>query len=301
MSVRGRGRSVVLRPSAKVNLTLRVGPRRPDGFHDVRTVLQSIDLHDTIRFTLRPGPFALKSRSKEMPLDRTNLIWRAADRLWRAVGRPGELRDVQVTVEKRIPAAAGLGGGSADAAATLVGLNTLWKGGAGQPELMRLAAELGSDIPFFLFGGTAVGVGRGEELYPLADIAVRHLVIMKPPFGVATADAYRWFDADRPEGSRGETSSGAVDIGWPSGPIDLVNDLAGPVSGRHPEIDASIEALIGEGAVAAAMSGSGSAVFGLFPASTVKRAARRLRRPGWLVLPVRTLSRREAGRGLGLC
>ena len=300
MTGRTDARTLVLRPSAKINLTLRVGPRRPDGFHDVQTLLQSIDLHDTLRLTSRRGPFVLESRSTEIPLDRTNLIWRAADLLWRVLGHSGEPRDALVTVDKAIPTAAGLGGGSADAAAALVGLNTLWKGELGRRELLGLAAELGSDVPFFLYGGTAIGLGRGEEMYPLADIARQYLIIVKPPFAVATADVYRWLDEDRHAKVGSESRPGEIEAGWPVGPIRLVNDLAPPVTRRHPEIAASMDVLMGEGAVAAAMSGSGSAVFGVFSSRAAKRTARILRQPGWLVLPVRTLSRLEAVRRVGL-
>ena len=129
MTGRTDARTLVLRPSAKINLTLRVGPRRPDGFHDVQTLLQSIDLHDTLRLTPHDGAFALASDCAGMPVDETNLVWRAADLLWRTLGRIGRAAGVRVELAKSIPMAAGLGGGSADAAAALVGLNQLWGGG----------------------------------------------------------------------------------------------------------------------------------------------------------------------------
>ena len=116
-------RAVVLRPSAKINLTLQVGPRRADGFHDV---LQSIALSDTLTVTPRSGPFALASRTPGVPEDRTNLVWRAAELLWRAKGRTGDPRDAHVKLQKQIPVEAGLGGGGADAAAALVGLDAVW-------------------------------------------------------------------------------------------------------------------------------------------------------------------------------
>ena len=301
MSARGKVGSLVLRASAKINLSLRVGPFRPDGFHDVRTLMQSIDLHDTLRLTPRAGPFELRSQSTEVPLDRTNLVWRAADLLWRTLGRSGEARDARVTIDKVIPVGAGLGGGSADAAATLAGLNRLWKGGLDRSQLILLAAELGSDVPFFLHGGTAVGAGRGEELYPVVDVAPLHLVIVKPSFAVLAADAYRWLDEDRSRAIGADSSNTAIAVGWSTGPVSLVNDLTAPVVRRHPEIAAAIERLQHEGAVAAAMSGSGSAVFGVFSARTARRAARALRQSAWRVLLSRTLSRREACRRLRLC
>lgn len=159
-------RAIVLRPSAKINLTLLVGPVRPDGFHDVRTLLQSIAIFDTVTVSARPGPFRLMTRSPGVPADRTNLIWRAAESLWRAMGRDGEPRDVHVRLDKQIPVAAGLGGGSADAAAALVGLNEAWQARLPRKELAAIGAKLGADVPFFFHGGTALGLGRGDELFP---------------------------------------------------------------------------------------------------------------------------------------
>jgi 4-diphosphocytidyl-2-C-methyl-D-erythritol kinase len=204
-----------------------------------------------------------------------------------------------VRLDKRVPPGAGLGGGSADAAAALVGLNTAWATRVPRPRLVELAQELGADVPFFLAGGTALGVGRGDEVYPAADVAPLHLVIIKPAVSVATAEAYRWFDEDagRPA-EPGPTQF--VNVGWPTGPLRIVNDLQPAVSRRHPVIGEALAACRREGAVAAAMTGSGSAVFAVFAEGVAQRAARRLRRPDWLVLATRTLSRREAGKGIGV-
>src|SRR5262245_19704584 len=135
-------RVLVLRPSAKINLTLRVGPIRADGFHEVRTLMQSIALCDRITMSPRRGPFILASSSPGVPTDRTNLIAVAAERLWRALGRTGDPRDVHIRLQKDIPVAAGLGGGSADAAAALVGLNVIWNGRLRLRDLVRLGAEI---------------------------------------------------------------------------------------------------------------------------------------------------------------
>lgn len=294
-------RALVIRPSAKINLTLAVGPRRADGFHDVTTVLQSIAISDTLAITPRVGPLGLTVRSPGVPDDRSNLIWRAAERLWAAMGRAGDPRDVHVKLDKQIPVAAGLGGGSADAAAALVGLNTAWNGRQSFRRLLALAAELGSDVPFFLLGGTAVGVGRGDELYPVDDVARLGVVVIKPSFGVAAADAYRWFDESRaglplpPASRRSE-----VEVGWPTGPVAIMNDLQAPVAGHHPMVEEMVAACLREGAIGASMSGSGSAVFAIFPEAAARRAVGRLQRPDWLVLLTRTLTRREAARRMGL-
>jgi 4-diphosphocytidyl-2-C-methyl-D-erythritol kinase len=300
-------RALVLRPSAKINLTLRVGPRREDGFHDVRTVMQSIAISDTLTVSPRPGPFALLSRSPGVPEDRTNLVWKAALLLWREIGRTGDPRDAHIRLDKQIPVSAGLGGGSADAAAALVGLNQAWDGRRSRRDLMTMAAGLGSDVPFFLQGGTAIGLGRGDELFPVDDVLKFGVIVIKPSFGVSTADAYRWLDEDRDgaaSGPAGPAISGTrvseVEVGWSTGPVRLLNDLQDPVGRRHSAIGEMVASCIREGAVGTAMTGSGSAVFGLFPETVARRAAGRLKRPDWLVTLTRTLSRREAERRLGL-
>lgn len=294
-------RAVTLRPPAKINLTLRVGRLLDSGFHDVRTIVQSIALCDTLTLTPRRGPLSLRTKTKAVPTDRTNLVWRAADVLWRASGRAGEPGGVQITLDKAIPVAAGLGGGSADAAAALVGLNKVWDIDLPRHELLRLAAELGSDVPFFLVGGAVLGTGRGEDVLPLADIARLSLVVIKPAAGVGTADAYRWLDEDLAGGvAAGGQLPAEVPVGWPTGPLALVNDLEAPVIRRHPGIAEAIAACTRAGATAAAMTGSGSAVFGVFFDGAAAKAARRLARPEWLVFPTRTLTRSETERRMGL-
>jgi 4-diphosphocytidyl-2-C-methyl-D-erythritol kinase len=278
-----------------------VGSRRADGFHDVRTLMQSIALSDTLSLTGRTGRFSLDVRSPGVPADRENLVWRAADLLWRSSGRSGDPRDAHVHLGKSIPPAAGLGGGSADAAAALIGLNVVWSLRRPRQDLVRLAAELGSDVAFFLQGGTTLCAGRGEEMYPVDDVARLGVVLVKPSVGVATADAYRWLDEDREAGPvAAEADPIALDVGWPAGPVGVRNDLQGPVAKRHPVVREIIDACRQAGARVAAMTGSGSAVFAVFSEPAAKRAVARLRRPDWLVILSRTLSRREAGRHLGL-
>jgi 4-diphosphocytidyl-2-C-methyl-D-erythritol kinase len=287
---------VVVRAHAKVNLDLRVLGTRPDGYHELRTVFQSIDLHDSLVCSTRPGPFAVACRTAGVPLDQTNLVWAAASRLWNAIGRPGHPRDTRVRIDKQIPVAAGLGGGSADAAAALTGLARLW-GGAPLTLLREVAATVGADVPFFLSGGTALGLGRGEEIYPLVDLPPHWVVIVRPPYGVSTAEAYAWYDEDRAAGLREPRELQVLPVPWPTRAAQMINDLEPPVVRRHPEIGALKTVLREAGAVAAAMSGSGSAVFGLFRSRT---AASRLLRPlskgGARALLTRTLSRAELER-----
>jgi 4-diphosphocytidyl-2-C-methyl-D-erythritol kinase len=284
---------VATRAHAKVNLDLRVLGTRPDGYHELRTVFQTIELHDTLICASRPGPFAVACETPGVPLDDSNLVWKAAVGLWAALGRPGDPIDTVVTIEKAIPVQAGLGGGSADAAAALQGLGRLW-GGAPIGLLREVASSLGSDVSFFLSGGTALGLGRGEEIYPLVDLPAHAVVIVRPPFGVSTAEAYAWYDEDRMAGLEEPRELQTLPVPWPTRAAQIFNDLEPPVVRRHPEIG-SLRTLLREaGAVAAAMSGSGSAVFGLFKSRAVAlEALKPASRGGAQALVTRTLGRAE--------
>ena len=289
---------VTVRACAKLNLDLRVLGIRADGFHDLRTVFQTIALHDTIEYVPREGRFAIECSTAAVPLDESNLIWRAADALWRASGRPGPVRDVLVRLEKQIPLQAGLGGGSADAAATLVALARVWGVALGPDQLSDVAVTLGADVPFFLSGGTALGLGRGDEIYPLADWPRHWVVLLVPDFGVSSRQAYEWYDAgsdigrDAPERERHH-----VPGPWPSRTVGMMNDLEGAIALRHPEIDQMTSALRSAGALASAMSGSGSTVFGLFQRHPEALAARdRLSGSGCRVILTESLSRSRHAR-----
>jgi 4-diphosphocytidyl-2-C-methyl-D-erythritol kinase len=276
--------SITIRAFAKINLSLRfTGVERPDGFHDLRTILQSIDLSDRVVCESRRGPFTIRCDMAGVPTDSTNLVWKAARVLWEKARLTGEPRNTMVSLQKRIPMQAGLGGGSSDAAAALQGLRRLWKLRVPDEELYRIAAELGSDVPFFLVGGTALGLGRGEEVYPLANLPAYWVVIAMPPFGVETRDAYKWLD----EG-RWIADVSYLPATWLGRTTPLGNDLEGPVIARHPMIGALKARLREQGALMAAMSGSGSAVFGVFKSGVIaKRAARVLANEGTRVLRAR--------------
>ena len=254
-----------LRASAKINLDLRIGARRSDGYHDLQTVLQTLDLHDTVTIESRRGPFALDGDAASMPLDESNLVWRAASALWRAAGKPGDPRGVRVRVTKRIPSRAGLGGGSSDAAAALVGLSRVWRLPVTLANLMPVASSLGSDVPFFLVGGTALGLGRGERLYPLANRPRRDVVVALPAFGVSTPDAYRWLAEDRLAQPAPLTPDAARSTIDPEG----VNDLEGPVERRHPRSAPSGSAWPLPGRIWPGCRGAGR------PSSACSRASRR--------------------------
>ena len=289
-------RSINLPSFAKINLDLRVLGTRPDGYHDLRTVFQSLALFDNVTVTIRRGPLAVTCDEPDIPTDRRNLVWKAASLLHRtATGKITAPRDVLIDLRKRVPSEAGLGGGSSNAAMTLIALNKLWKLDLDLASLSRIGARLGADVPYFLHGGTALGLGRGDDIYPLADMPPVHVVILRPGFGVATADAYTWFDEERRRTK--EPSHRAVPPGWPAWSATLRNDLETPVVGHHPAIGRIKQSLIDAGAAFAAMSGSGSAVFGLFErADAARRTANDLSRPGWLSLHTRTLNRREYAR-----
>ena len=269
---------LTVRAFAKINLTLRVLGSRPDGYHELRTVFQSIDQHDLLTFDLKPGPFTLTCDDPGCPTDERNLVWRAAQAVWRAAGRRGDMHGVRVSIEKRIPMQAGLGGGSSDAAAALRMLAAVWAPGLPNSELEALGATLGADVPFFFRGGTVLGVERGDRLFQLADLGRPWIVLAQPDFGVSTADAYRWFDEQAAAGDGRQPSGGTRrrQRGAGSGRSEATagpfgeggNDLEGPVVRHYPALGRLRSALWRQGATWAAMSGSGSVCFGLFPSKT---------------------------------
>ena len=290
-------RAVVTRAHAKINLGLNVLGVRRDGFHELRTVFQSLEMHDTMTCVAVKGPFRLycNTGAEGVPLDAGNLVWRAATGLWESVGGEGELRDVSIFLEKTIPVGSGLGGGSSDAAATLRALARFWGLEPRKAMLSEVAATLGADVPFFLHGGTASARGRGDEIVPLRDAPRRWVVLLIPPFRVSTVDAYRWFDADA------DDAEGASRCAGPArgsvSPADVTNDLESVVARRHPEILELKAALQKNGAVSTAMSGSGSAVYGLYRGRRAAEAAcRALSVSTWRVELTRTLGRREYAR-----
>ena len=253
-----------VRACAKINVTLRVLGMRKDGYHELRTTFQSLSLHDTLSVEHVRGPFAITSDDPRCPTDTSNLVWKAAAALWRSTGRRPPLANVRVHLRKRIPMEAGLGGGSSDAAATLLALRALWRLETPDAELLGIAGGLGADVPFFLLGGTVLGLERGDLLFPLIDAEPALVVIARPDFGVSTPEAFRWWDeahqsgATRPQQARRP---------------EAINDLQAPVCLRHPRISSLVKALSRSGARRAAMSGSGSAVFGLFDTRAAAAAA----------------------------
>ena len=300
-----------VRAFAKINRSLRVLGTRADGYHELRTIFQSISLHDTL--TLRPvrGAFELTCDDPACPADESNLVARAAARMWAAAGRSGAPRGLAIHLRKRIPMQAGLGGGSSDAAATLRVLAKRWR--VSDANVRAAAAALGADVPYFLDGGTALGLERGDLLFPLSEPASAWVVLVIPAFGVSTKEAFAWFDASK--GARGFQPSDRArhragrsperlalrDSPERLAPRDsperlalreMVNDLEAPVTAHHPEITRIISALHRSGATQAAMSGSGSAVFGLFSSrQPAAAAAARLSARSYRTLLTKTLNR----------
>jgi len=287
-------RAVSVRAHAKINLDLRVIGTRADGFHELRTVFQAIALHDEIQCVPREGAFAIECDAPGVPLDQTNLIWRAGDALAQSLGRSTPLADMVVRLHKHIPLRAGLGGASANAAAALVGLAAAWRATATPAQLTDIAATVGADVPFFLTGGTALGLGRGDEIYPLADLPRHWIVLLIPGFGVSTPDAYAWYDRDHEMGHGVGREPQYVPGPWPSRAAQMINDLEGAIARHHPEIDQMKAALRRAGAIAAAMSGSGSTVYGLFQRRhDAATAVSKLSGSGWRVVLTHSLGRAE--------
>jgi 4-diphosphocytidyl-2-C-methyl-D-erythritol kinase len=268
---------VTARAPAKVNVHLAVGPLRHDGFHDLRTVYLAVSLFDTV--TARPGDGLSLTVSGEgagpstgadsVPTDRRNLVWRAAELLARSAGVPA---DAELEVAKTIPAAAGLAGGSADAAAALVALDALWGTGATRGELAELAAELGSDVPFSLLGGVALGSGRGEQLSPALTRGQTHWVLGIARIGLSTPAVYAELDRLReegrvPDGTRLLPDDGVL-AALRSGPASslaasIANDLQAPAVSLRPDLRRGLRAAEQAGALAAMVSGSGPTVAAL--------------------------------------
>jgi 4-diphosphocytidyl-2-C-methyl-D-erythritol kinase len=285
-------RPIRIRAHAKLNLTLRVLGVRPDGYHELRTTFQTLALHDTLTVASVPGPLTIDCDEPACPRDRSNLVWAAAERLWRSMGKRGAVSGVRIAIAKRIPMQAGLGGGSSDAAAALRALAVLWGAPHTAEELRALGRDLGADVPFFFDGGTALGLERGDLIFPLLDCEPAWVVLVMPPFGVNTRDAYAWWDAEPRSAARAVGRPSAA--GLPVPVSELVNDLQPPVVAQHPRIGRLIAGLRRAGAAHAAMSGSGSAVFGLFGTERQARAAASVtgRAPVEVVI-TSTVSRRQ--------
>lgn len=254
--------SVTVRVPGKVNLFLAVGDRRPDGYHELTTVFHAVSLSDEV--TVREaGLLELRvfgEGAAEIPTDERNLAWQAAELMARHVGRSP---DVEITIDKSIPLAGGMAGGSADAAAVLVAMNALWELGVPRPDLHAMAAQLGSDVPFALHGGTALGTGRGEELTPVLARSTFHWVLAFGAGGLSSGAVYAEIDRLREVGSPTRLTDAeplltALSAGDPARLAPLLgNDLQPAALSLEPELRRTLRAGTEAGALAGIVSGSG--------------------------------------------
>lgn len=287
---------------AKINWNLRVLGKRADSYHEIDTVLQTISLHDRLTFaTSDHEGIRLWCDDRSIPSDESNLVWRAAAALR---DRCSTKAGVTIRLEKRIPSEAGLGGGSADAAATLCALANVWKLDVATHDLRQIAAGLGSDVPFFLQGGTARATGTGNEIGQLKDVPEQHLLIIKPKAGVATATAYAALNSRSLTSSDAEfilSRSQASDVSTSIDLNALHNDFEPVIFRMEPEIERAKNALLKSGSRAAMLSGSGSAVFGVFENQDAQeRAIQAIElEAGWRAFPCKTVGRSHYREALG--
>ena len=315
--------TVDVRSFAKINLGLYIGRVRADGFHDLRTVYQTVALHDVIRVTVGRGRgIEILCDDPRVPLDSSNTCYRMAERIMDEFGAKGK---VTIEITKRLPVQGGLGAASSNAVAAMIGLERALRKSLPGATKLRIAAEIGSDLPLFLVGGTVLGVGRGEEVYPLSDFAATPMVVVTPEVGVSTPKAFADWDrlaaqtSDNHELTRLGASDRLLEVGrvlssWLSGSpntgaparggsragsllLDLVrtgieNDFEKVVFPQHPELRDMKRALEGAGARYASLSGSGSALYGLFRSRPeAERAAGRLRKRDVKAVATSTLTR----------
>jgi len=293
-------KSVRLPAYAKVNLCLHILGRRPDGYHELRTVFQTISLRDTLTLTRtrRPGIELVVSGNPGLAAiaPPENQAFRAADALRREL----RLRSgVRLSLRKRIPVARGLGGGSSDAAATLVGLLRLTGRKLPRARLLEIAAGLGADVPFFLFGGRALGVGRGDNISCMPDGPKRAVVVVWPRnIAVSTREAYQWVSLQLTRRGRATRLERFCALCSSPQRGTSSSDFEAVVFRRHPRLAKIKQELLERGAAEAALAGSGSAVFGIFPSpAQARRAAQGF--PKDQVFVCATLSRAEYRRALG--
>ena len=324
--------TVLVRSFAKINLGLRIGAVREDGFHELLTVYQTIGLHDVIRVNWSRGSgIEILCDDPRVPRDESNTCHLVVEKAMRALKGKGR---VVIEIEKRLPVQGGMGGASSNAVATLLALERVMKKTLPAEERLRIAAEVGSDLPLFLVGGTVLGLGRGEQVYPLEDLPAMACVVVTPEVGVSTPKAFAEWDgrmADRIAGAFARPHTGTakltgqgasdrmVELGrglsaWLSESysgapfrrgraenplLELVragikNDFEQVVFPEYPELSEGKCALERAGAKYASLSGSGSTLYGLFASQEAARAAvTKLRRQGWTAQATVTLTRRK--------
>ena len=293
-------KSVLVPAYAKVNLCLDVLGQRRDGYHELRTIFQTITLHDTLALEVAPNSKidlrVIGNTALAGERGRDNLVYRAIDELRRELRFKQGLRAI---LSKRIPVGRGLGGGSTDAAAALIALLRLTGKRMEAARLVQIASRLGADVPFFLRGGRALGIGRGDEIYPLPDVARRSVLVVSPcDIAVPTRDAYQWLARRLTKPQDPTKLWQFCALCWSPQGDALSNDFEAAVFPRYSRLVAIKRELLRQGAAGASLAGSGSAVFGIFrnPAKA-RRAARAF--PKDQVFVCSTLSRAEYRRKMG--
>ncbi len=295
--------SLTLPAFAKVNLALRVLEKRADGYHDLDTTFQTISLHDTLTMSVLDAPhIVLSCDDRTLATNDENLVIRAAKVLQ---VRYGVDQGARIRLQKRIPLQAGLGGGSSDAAVTLVGLSKLWKLEVGRHELLPISSGLGADVSYFLYGGTARATGVGEQIETLDEATKKFVLVIKPTANMSTAAAYKALDERSLTSPNSKTILSTSPLTAEFDQIDLANlknDFETVVFDLEPEIRRAKSALLKAGAGSALLAGSGSAVFGVFDNEDAQRRAIQTMEleTGWRVFPCETIAREQYQRALSL-
>jgi 4-diphosphocytidyl-2-C-methyl-D-erythritol kinase len=286
--------AIAARSFAKINIGLRIGPLRDDGFHELRTIYQTLAIHDVVKVDVGRGVgIEIYCKNQRVPADETNTCWRVADRVLHALKTRGKVR---ITIEKNLPVQGGLGAASSNGAVTILALERALKLQLAAKDRLRIASEVGSDLPLFLVGGTVLGTGRGEQVYPLEDLPGIPCVVATPPIGVSTPAAFAAWDKkleERPKltepapsdtinvfsqsmyewlGARSCSATGVPDKSWDRAEallLDLVragieNDFESVVFSMYPAVREVKRVLERSGARYSSLSGSGSTVYGLF-------------------------------------
>lgn len=259
LAINNKSGEVVLPSFAKINLTLDVGGLRSDGYHEITSVLQTISLADTLSLTRISAGIVVSCSASGVPDGQDNLAYRSLAEISHRL--PG---GICVEIEKRIPQGAGLGGGSSNAAAALKGADLLYAIGLAEDELLSAAAVVGSDVPFFILGGTVLARGRGEKVTSVSSLPVLWVVLVKPPFEVSTGEIYGLYQVKKAE-PRTPSLLDCLEKGDREGILRaLGNDLEAVTASLYPEISSIKQRLLQLGALGAMMAGSGPTVFGLF-------------------------------------
>lgn len=263
---------ISLKAHAKLNLSLDVLSRREDGYHNLQMIMQSIQLHDTITIKEIPAGVEIACEAPYVPNNSSNIAYKAAELM---INRYGLDTGVSIGIDKKIPVAAGMAGGSTDAAAVLKGINTLFKLGIEQNELMEIGKTIGADVPYCIVGGTALAEGIGERITPLSPMKEIPVILVKPRFGVSTAAVFKSLDMEKIlERPKTDMIIDALEKGDTKFIAhNLCNVLESVTIERHPLIKKIKKDLIAKGAIGSLMSGSGPTVFGLFEDGQTARKA----------------------------